>query len=118
VGIFSGDPWGALWFAASYKYTEGRKDAWVRFVWDVKKAATNLRKHGVSFQEASSVFFDPLSVTGDDPDHSFGERRSVTFGMSSSGRLLVVAHADQEDAIRILSARMVTRAERALYEEG
>jgi uncharacterized DUF497 family protein len=90
----------------------------VRFVWDVKKAATNLCKHGVSFEEASSVFFDPLSATGSDPDHSFEESRSVTFGMSSFRRLLVVAHAEQDDAIRILSARTVTRAERALYEEG
>jgi hypothetical protein len=90
----------------------------VRFAWDVKKADANLRKHGVSFEEASSIFFDPLSATGDDPDHSFGERRSVTFGMSSIGRLLVVAHADHDDGIRILSARVVTRAERALYEEG
>ena len=90
----------------------------MRFAWDVRKADANLRKHDVSFEEASSVFFDPLSATGDDPDHSFGERRSVTFGMSSMGRLLVVAHADRDDAIRILSARLVTRAERALYEEG
>ena len=89
----------------------------MRFVWDVKKAATNLWKHGISFEEASSVFFDPLSATGNDPDHSFEERRSVTFGMSSLRRLLVVAHTDQDDAIRILSARTVTRAERALYEE-
>jgi uncharacterized protein len=74
------------------KYTEGGKDARVRFVWDVKKAATNLQKHGISFEEASSVFFDPLSATGNDPDHSFEECRSVTFGMSSLRRLLVVAH--------------------------
>jgi uncharacterized protein len=63
----------------------------VRFAWDARKAAGNLRKHGVSFEEASSAFFDPLSATGDDPDHLFDERRFVTFGMSSSGGLLVVA---------------------------
>ena len=90
----------------------------MRLEWDAGKARENLRKHGVSFEEASSVFFDPLSVTGDDPDHSVGERRLVTFGMSSSGRLLVVAHAVRGDAIRIISARQTTRAEREIYEEG
>jgi hypothetical protein len=60
----------------------------MRFEWDAQKAAENLRKHAVSFEEASSVFFDPLSTTGDDPNHSAGERRFVTFGVSSSGRLL------------------------------
>ncbi|OFV97654.1 MAG: hypothetical protein A3H28_02370 [Acidobacteria bacterium RIFCSPLOWO2_02_FULL_61_28] len=90
----------------------------MRLEWDAGKARENLRKHGVSFEEASSVFFDPLSVTGDDPDHSVGERRLVTFGISSSGRLLVVAHAARGDAIRIISARQTTRAEREIYEEG
>jgi hypothetical protein len=66
----------------------------VRLEWDARKAAANLRKHAVSFEEASSVFIDPLSVTGVDPDHSFAEKRFVTFGVSSSRRLLVVAHAD------------------------
>jgi uncharacterized protein len=82
------------------------------------KAAGNLRKHGVSFKEAASVFFDPLSATGDDPDHSLGERRFVTFGKSSSGRLLVVAHTERDDAIRIITAREATPTERNLYEEG
>jgi hypothetical protein len=63
------------------------------------------------------VFFDPLSATGDDPDHSLEERRFVTFGMSSSGRLLVVTHSEQYDAIRIITARLATRTERKLYEE-
>jgi uncharacterized DUF497 family protein len=72
----------------------------------------------VSFEEASSVFFDDLSATGDDPDHSLDEVRFVTFGLSSAGRLLVVAHAQRGDAIRIISARKATRAERKLYEEG
>jgi hypothetical protein len=90
----------------------------VRFEWNALKAAANLRKHGVSFDEASSVFFDPLSATGDDPDHSLDERRFLTFGVSSSGRLLVVAHAEHDDAIRIITARLATRAERKLYEEG
>ena len=90
----------------------------MRIEWDARKARENLRKHGVSFEEASSVFFDPLSATGDDPDHSVEERRFVTFGMSSSGRLLVVAHAARGDAIRIINARRTTRAERVIYEEG
>ena len=90
----------------------------MRLEWDARKARKNLRKHGVSFEEAASVFFDPLSVTGDDPDHSGDERRLVTFGMSSSWKLLVLAHAEKGDAIRIISARRTTRAERKLYEEG
>jgi uncharacterized DUF497 family protein len=90
----------------------------VRFEWNARKAAANLRKHDVSFDEAASVFFDPLSATGDDPDHSFDERRFVTFGISSAGRLLVVAHVQDEDVIRIVTARHATRAERKLYEEG
>lgn len=89
----------------------------MRFEWNALKAAANLRKHGVSFEEASSVFFDPLSATGDDPDHSLDERRFVTFGISSSARLLVVSHAESHDAIRIITARQATRAERKLYEE-
>ena len=78
----------------------------------------NRRKRGLSFEEAASVFFDPLAATGDDPDHSVDERRFVTFGVSSSGRLLVVAHADRDDVIRIVSARPATRADRKIYEEG
>ena len=90
----------------------------MRFEWNALKAARNLRKHGVSFDEGSSVFFDPLSATGDDPDHSVEERRFMTFGMSSPGRVLAVAHMDQHDAIRIITARLATRTERKLYEEG
>ena len=90
----------------------------MRFEWNALKAAANQRKHGVSFDEAASVFFDPLSATGDDPDHSLDERRFVTFGLSSSGRLLVIAPTTHDDAIRIISARHATRAERKLYEEG
>jgi uncharacterized DUF497 family protein len=90
----------------------------VRFEWDARKAAANLRKHGVSFGEAASVFLDPLSATGDDPDHSLDETRFVTFGISSSGRLLVVAHVHHDDVIRIITARLAERAERKLYEEG
>ena len=90
----------------------------MRFEWDPRKAEANRRKHGVTFDEAATVFQDELSATGDDPDHSIEERRFVTFGVSSLGRLLVVAHAEGDDAIRIISARPATRGERKLYEEG
>lgn len=65
------------------------------FVWDVRKANANRRKHRVSFEEASTVFSDPLAVTGADPDHSLGERRWITFGVSSADRFLVVAHGEE-----------------------
>lgn len=90
----------------------------MRFSWDAKKAAANLRKHGVTFEEASTIFRDVLSVTGSDPDHSLGESRFVTFGLSSQKRLLVVAHTEEDDNIRIISARLMTRLERKIYEEG
>lgn len=90
----------------------------MKFSWDTKKAIANLKKHGVSFEEASTVFRDGLSVTGSDPDHSVGERRFVTFGNSSQNRLLVVAHTEEDDHIRIINARLVTRQERKIYEEG
>ena len=86
--------------------------------WDAAKAANNLRKHRVSFEEASSVFYDPLAVTGADPEHSEGEERLITFGMSPAGQLLVVSHTEREEVIRIISARMATRPERRIYEEG
>lgn len=90
----------------------------MHFEWNPTKAKKNLHKHGVSFEEASSVFYDPLAVTGADPDHSEAEVRTVTFGMSSLGRLLVVAHTGRNDAIRIISARVATQHERRIYEEG
>jgi hypothetical protein len=90
----------------------------VRFEWNDRKAAANRRKHEVSFDEAAGVFLDPLSVTGDDPDHSLDERRFVTFGVSPSGGLLVVAYVQFDHVIRIIRARPATRAERKLYEEG
>ena len=90
----------------------------MRFEWNAQKGAAKLRKHGVSFDEAASVFFDPLSTTGDDPDHSVDERRFVTFGISSSGQLLVVAHTVHDETVRIITARLATRAERGIYEEG
>ena len=90
----------------------------MKFSWDPEKAATNLKKHGVSFEEASTVFRDALSATGFDPDYSVGERRFVTFGNSSQDRLLVVAHTEGGGSIRIISARLLTRPERRIYEEG
>jgi hypothetical protein len=90
----------------------------MRFCWDQKKAAANLKKHGVSFEEASTVFRDALSVTGSDPDHADGEQRFITFGHSKKNRLLVVAHTENDDTIRIVSARTATRQERRIYEEG
>jgi uncharacterized DUF497 family protein len=85
--------------------------------WDKAKAAANLRKHGVSFDEAATVFLDALALTGSDPDHSIGENRYVTFGMSSSGRLLTVCHTARSDRIRLISARRSTRVEKGFYEE-
>lgn len=90
----------------------------MQVVWDARKAAANLKKHRVSFEEASTVFADSLSVTGADPDHSIGEARFITFGESVRGRLLAVAHTDDQDMIRIMSARVATRHEKRLYEEG
>ena len=69
-------------------------------------------------EEAATVFLDPLSVTGDDPDHARGEQRFIIFGMSVRGRLLVVAHSDDGDRLRIISARPATKRERNIYEEG
>jgi uncharacterized DUF497 family protein len=88
----------------------------VRFEWDPRKAATNLAKHGVSFEEASTVFGDPLAVTIPDPLHSAGEARFVTSGQSSNGRLVVVIHTDRE-VVRIISARRATPRERREYGE-
>lgn len=88
-----------------------------RFEWDEVKAALNVRKHGVSFDDAASVFLDSLAYTFADPDHSVGESRMVTFGFSQAGRLLAVVHAERGRAIRIISARAATRHERKIYEQ-
>ena len=90
----------------------------MQFAWDEKKAAANLAKHGVSFEEAATVFGDPLSDTFDDPDHSAGERRFVIIGMSEQGRVLIVAHTDNGEIVRLISAREPTRGEREFYEES
>ena len=90
----------------------------MQFAWDPDKAASNLRDHRVTFEEASSVFGDALAITFDDPDHSEGESRLLTFGLSEQGRLLVVSHTERRGLVRIISARRATRAERKIYEEG
>jgi uncharacterized protein len=87
------------------------------FEWDPAKAAANLRKHKVAFPEASTIFEDPLAYTFADPDHSHGETRWITFGISRMRRLLVVSHAERNDRLRIISAREATRNERKIYEE-
>ena len=90
----------------------------MEFEWDERKAATNARKHGVSFHEASTVFGDSLAITFYDPNHSENEQRFLTFGLSQSNRLLVVAHTGSGHKVRIISARLMTRYERKIYEEG
>jgi uncharacterized DUF497 family protein len=87
------------------------------FAWDPSKAAANLRKHGVGFPEAITAFADPLSITVPDPDHSLGEERFLLIGLSDRARLLVVAHLELPDQIRLITARLATRAERKTYEE-
>ncbi len=88
------------------------------FEWDNTKAGVNRKKHGVSFEEAETVFADFLSVTINDPLHSVNEERYVTVGMSARGRLLVVAHTDENDTIRIISPRTATKKEKKEYEQG
>ena len=90
----------------------------MQFDWDPNKAASNLINHRVSFEEATTVFGDPLSQTFNDPDHSISERRFIIIGTSEQGRLLFVAHTDDEQTIRIISARELTRGERKDYEEN
>lgn len=90
----------------------------LKFEWNEAKAEVNFAKHGVSFEEAASVFGDPLALTFRDPDHSASEQRWLTFGVSYSDRLLVVAHAERGRSVRIISARKATRHERGIYEHG
>ena len=87
------------------------------FEWDESKARSNLLKHGVNFEEASTVFGDPLSLTIPDPDHSQSEDRFIVIGHSHSSKLLVVVHTERGDNIRVISARRASRRERIRYEE-
>jgi hypothetical protein len=90
----------------------------MRFAWDKKKASRNLVKHSISFEEATTVFGDPLSNTFPDQDHSIAEQRFVIIGLSEQGRILVVAHTDEGELVRIISAREATHGERKSYEES
>ena len=87
------------------------------FEWDPRKAESNARKHGVTFEEASTVFADPLGLVMPDPDHSLSEERYLVLGMSNRQRLLVVAFAERPPRTRLISARRATRRERRCYEE-
>jgi uncharacterized protein len=88
----------------------------MRFDWDPHKAARNQQRHGVSFEEAATVFDAILGWTFFDPDHAQDEDRFLTIGTSNLGRLLIVSHTEEDDLIRIISAREVTRRERRDYE--
>ena len=90
----------------------------MQFEWDPAKAEDNEAKHGVTFQEASTVFGDALSMVFDDPDHSYDEQLSLIVGQSDQGRTLVIAYTERGDSIRIISARETTRSERETYENG
>lgn len=87
----------------------------MNFEWEEAKAAANLRKHKVSFEEALTVFEDDLSLTGRNPDHSVGEHRFVAFGLSARNRVLLAAHTENGGRIRIISARPATPAERKIH---
>ncbi len=87
------------------------------FEWNPKKAETNFKKHGVSFEEAETVFSDPLSLTIPDSKHSNEENRFIITGFSHKRRQLVVVHTDRSDKIRIISARLTTPSERRKYEQ-
>jgi uncharacterized DUF497 family protein len=87
------------------------------FEWDRHKAEANLRKHGISFEEAQTVFTDPLSITLPDPDHAEDEERSIDIGMSDNHRILVVVYTERGQHIRLISARKATPVERKQYEE-
>ena len=87
------------------------------YEWDAAKAARNLKKHGLSFEEAATVFFDPLAVTFVDPDNSGTENREITIGHTMKERLVFVAHCERGKRIRLISARLATKAERKQYED-
>ena len=91
----------------------------IRFEWDLVKNKTNREKHGVSFEEAESVFYDENALVRDDPDHSDEEDRFIILGFSSLANMLVVSHCyrEQDEVIRIISARKATKSERAQYQE-
>ncbi len=89
----------------------------LKFEWNPNKAKKNIEKHGVSFDEAATAFSDPLSMTYDDPDHSYGENRYIIIGLSALGNLLFISHTEKDGQIRIISARKLTKKERKQYEQ-
>jgi hypothetical protein len=90
----------------------------MEFEWDPKKATANVQKHDVTFQEAATVFGDPLAITFEDPDHSTDKNRYIPFGLSLQKQLIIVSHMERGDRTRIISARLMDRKERKIYEEG
>jgi uncharacterized DUF497 family protein len=90
----------------------------VRLEWDARKAEANFRKHRIGFEDGATVFLDPFAMTFQDPDHSLEERREITIGCTMKGHTVFVAHCERAGRIRIISARLATRAERRQYEEG
>ena len=88
------------------------------FEWDSRKAAANLKKHAIAFENAATVFLDPLATTFPDPDHSLDESREITIGYTMKGHLVVVSHCERGKRMRIISARLATRTEREQYEKG
>ncbi len=92
---------------------------WImEFKWDNHKALINMKKHKISFQEAATIFADPLAMTFDDPDHSVGEHRILTFGTTRVGKTVVISHTQTNNEVRLISARLMTKQERKMYEEG
>ncbi len=90
----------------------------IKVLWSEKKNRQNIRKHQVDFNEAKTIFDDPLQISTTDPDHSFDERRYITIGISAQNRLLIMTHTFVDDKIRLITARKPTRSERKTYEEG
>ncbi len=90
----------------------------IEFEWDDRKEKSNIRKHGISFHDAATVFGDVLAWTFSDPDHSNSEDRFITIGCSKTRKTLVISHTDREDRIRIISARQATPREKRQYENG
>jgi uncharacterized DUF497 family protein len=89
----------------------------VIYEWDPKKAKANFRKHGVSFEEAATVFLDPFAVTFPDPDHSDAETREITIGRSTRDRVVFLCHTRRGERTRLISGREATKRERKQYEE-
>ena len=90
----------------------------LRFEWDPGKAARNIKRHGISFDEAATIFDDPMFTTVIDQEHSSDEERYITIGLSSGGRLLIIAHTDREGQVRIISVRKATKKEERFYAEA